>query len=465
MWFRRDLRLDDNPALNAAIESGRPVIPVFLCDEEIERLGAAPKWRLGLGIAAFEERLSQVKSRLILRRGPALDCLKALIVETGARSVFWNRLYDPGSIARDKAVKSGLCEIGIEAESHPGHLLFEPWNVAPKAGGFFKVYTPFWRAAKDLEPGDALDPPTSIPTPGKWPQSDDIDDWDLGRAMNRGASVVRDFVCVGEDRAARRLADFIAEKIAEYRSSRDLPAVEGTSRLSENLTYGEISPRRAWNAGWRALQEGAPGAETFLRELVWREFAYHLLFHTPRIATDNWREDWDSFPWSEDEEEAEVQAWKTGRTGYAFVDAAMRQLYTTGYMHNRARMIAASFLTKHLMCHWKIGQKWFEDCLIDWDPAANAMGWQWAAGSGPDAAPFFRIFNPETQREKFDPKGKYASAWIAEGQSEPPATALAFFDAVPRQWALSPEAPVPSPVVGLAEGRARALAAYKNRKS
>ena len=214
----------------------------------------------------------------------------------------------------------------------------------------------------------------------------------------------------------------------------------------------------------RAHLGGAPGAETFLKELVWREFAYHLMHHTPRILTDNWKEDWDNFPWNRDETSEAVQRWQQGRTGIQFVDAAMRELYVTGRMHNRGRMIVASYLTKHLLSDWKIGLKWFEDCLIDWDPASNAMGWQWSAGSGPDATPYFRVFNPVTQLDKFDKDRKYVNRWIAQGRRAPSETALSFYEAIPRAWDLSAEQDYPAPVVAADEGRKRALEAYENRE-
>jgi deoxyribodipyrimidine photo-lyase len=251
--------------------------------------------------------------------------------------------------------------------------------------------------------------------------------------------------------------------VARYDTTRDQPAVDGTSGLSENLSLGEISPHQCWHAGIRALNEGKAGAETFLKELVWREFAYHLMHHTPRILDANWKEDWDVFPWNEDERLATVKAWKQGRTGIQFVDAAMREMYVTGRMHNRGRMIVASYLTKHLMCHWRIGLKWFEDCLIDWDPASNAMGWQWSAGSGPDATPYFRIFNPVTQLDKFDPDRAYVRRWIAEGRASPTDTALSYFDAIPRRWGMSADKPYPAPIVAADEGRKNALEAYENK--
>jgi deoxyribodipyrimidine photo-lyase len=320
-----------------------------------------------------------------------------------------------------------------------------------------------WKAVRDRDVEDALPVPGSIPAPESWPSSDALDDWAMDAAMRRGRDVVMAHVCVGEAAARDRLDRFIAEKIATYKEDRDLPGVDGTSNLSENLAYGEISPHLLWHAGRRAMEEGKAGAETFVKEVVWREFAYHLVHHTPRITSGNWREDWDAFPWNEDERLKEVLDWKRGRTGIRFVDAGMREMYVTGRMHNRARMIVASYLTKHLLTHWKVGLNWFEECLIDWDPASNAMGWQWAAGSGPDAAPYFRVFNPVTQLGKFDPDRRYQRAWIAEGDRNPSKTALSYFDAIPESWHLSPQDRYPEPIVDASEGRKRALEAYEAR--
>lgn len=461
LWFRRDLRLDDLPMVQAALASGHPVIPVFVLDPETEGLGAAAKWRLGLGIASFAKRLEQAGARLVLRRGAALDVLESLVAETGAIGVFWSRLYDPASKARDTAVKAALKAKGLRAESHAGHLMHEPWTVETGQGGFYRVYTPYWRAVRGRDVAAPVAAPTRVPVPETWPASDRLEDWHLGAAMRRGAVVVAAHVTVGESAARARLERFLAERVDRYAIARDLPAEAGTSNLSENLTYGEIGIRRVWHAALMAFERGSAGAETFLKELVWREFSYHLMHHTPQITHANWKPEWDSFPWQGESSVAE--AWRRGMTGEPFVDAAMREMYVTGTMHNRGRMIVASYLTKHLMTDWKLGLDWFADCLIDWDPAANAMGWQWAAGSGPDAAPYFRIFNPETQVEKFDPKGTYRRRFIAEGQRQAGPEALAYFDAVPVSWGLDPGRPYPKRIVGLAEGRARALAAYAAR--
>ncbi len=462
-WVRRDLRLSDNAALVAACAGHRPVIVVFVHDEVVERLGAAPRFRLEAGVAACARALEARGSRLILRRGPALEVLRTLVAQTGADAVYWGRLYDPDAKERDIAVKAGLRADGVEARSFAGHVIFEPWRVQTKTGGFYKVFTPLWKAVRGAQLAAPLAAPAQIPAPDIWPASEDLAGWRMGAAMRRGARVLRPYMCVGEEAAQDRLQAFLEGPVQDYATNRDLPAVEGTSRLSENLAYGEISPLQCWHAGWRAAHEGKAGAETFVKELVWREFAYHLVHHTPQITTANWKPDWDAFGWNENAQEPHVQAWMQGRTGIRFVDAAMREMYVTGTMHNRGRMIVASYLTKHLMTHWKIGMRWFEDCLIDWDPASNAMGWQWSAGSGPDASPYFRVFNPVTQLDKFDRDHAYSRRWIAEGQGAPPETALAYFDAVPLRWGLRPSDSYPAPVVTPEAGRKRALDAYQAR--
>ncbi|MEH6521996.1 cryptochrome/photolyase family protein [Sulfitobacter sp.] len=464
IWLRRDLRLSDHPAFHTACATGQPVIPVYILDDQYAGLAAAPKYRLGLGIGHFAQVLEEQGSRLILRSGDtALEVLQSLIRETGASAVYWSRQYEPDAVARDSAVKSALKEQGIDARSFGGHLMFEPWTVETKLGGYYKVYTPFWRSVKNRDVEVPLAPPSKLHAPDQWPASDDLADWHMDAAMNRGADVLRPFVRLGEQAAQARLDAFLDNIVAGYNTTRDLPGVDGTSNLSENLALGEISPHQCWHAGWRALEEGKSGAEIFLKELVWREFAYHLMHHTPRILSISWREGWEGFDWNTDEQSAEVIAWKQGRTGIPFVDAAMREMYVTGRMHNRGRMIVASYLTKHLLCHWRIGQKWFEECLIDWDAASNAMGWQWSAGSGPDATPYFRVFNPVTQLDKFDKNRDYAGRWIAEGRSDPHSDALRYFDAIPRSWDIAASDIYPKPVVDAADGRNRALQAYKTR--
>ncbi|EAR51338.1 deoxyribodipyrimidine photolyase [Oceanicola granulosus HTCC2516] len=464
VWVRRELRLGDHPALAEAAATGRPVVPVFLCDETVEARGAAAQWRLGLGVAAFAEALAGAGSRLVLRRGGAAAALVALAREAEAGEVWWSRAHEPVAAALERDVAGALAAEGIGTRAFEGHVLFPPESVATKTGGYYKVYTPFWKSVRDRDVGTPLPPPKRLTAPGRWPESERLEAWGLGAEMRRGADVVAEHVVVGEAAAARRLERFVEERLADYPQARNRFDVEGTSGLSENLAVGEISARSCWQAGLMARDAGNPGAETFLKEVAWRDFAYHLLHHTPRLATDNWRPEWAAFPWNTDEDAPEVVAWQRGRTGVALVDAAMREMYVTGRMHNRGRMIVGSYLTKHLLSHWRIGQRWFDAHLTDWDPANNALGWQWVAGSGPDASPFFRVFNPDGQAEKFDPDGAYRRKWVAEGQDDPPATALAYFAAIPRKWSMSADDPYPQPVVGLAEGRARALAAYKGRQ-
>ncbi|MCC5989142.1 MAG: deoxyribodipyrimidine photo-lyase [Pararhodobacter sp.] len=464
LWFRRDLRIDDNPMLAAAVATGRPLIPVFIADDSVTGLGAAPRWRLVQGVAAFGETLAEMGTRLILRRGAALAVLRALIAESGAGGVWWGRLYDPQARERDAAIKRALRVAGHEARSFPGHLLAEPWEVQTGQGGHYRVYTPFWKALSAREVPAPSAAPASLPAPASWPESERLESWHLGAAMGRGAVVVARHARIGEAAAQARLERFLAGPVWEYREARDFPASDATSGLSENLTYGEIGPRRIWARVQMALAAAPrpPGAEHLAKGMACRAIDHHLIYKTPEILTPQRREEWDDFPWRGDSDEAE--RWRRGLTGEPLVDAGMRQMYVTGTMHNRARMVVASYLSKHLMTDWRVGQKWFAECLIDWDPAANAMGWQWVAGSGPDAAPFFRIFNPATQAAKFDPGMAYRHRFIAELAPCPCRDGLDFFEAAPRSWRLDPAAPYPAPIVDLAEGRARALAAYQARR-
>ena len=463
IWFRRDFRLADHPALHEALTLGHPVLPVVVLDSETRAMGAAALWRWGLAVEAFGAGLNAMGSRLILRSGEAVDVLAALAGETKAAGVLWTRSYDPATRPRDAAVKERLRGLGLLAGSRPGFLLHEPAAVMTGAGGFYRVYTPFWNAVRGLPVDACLPAPTTLPGPEVWPASDDLAAWDLGAAMRRGAAVVRPYQQVGEQAAQARLGAFISDKVAAYKLRRDFMAEDASSGLSENLTYGEISPRQIWHAGQRAVHEGAAGAEHFLKELVWREFAWALMHHTPHIAHDNWRPEWQGFGWRADNPDAEY--WRRGQTGEPVVDAAMRQMYVTGTMHNRARMIVASYLTKHLLTDWRVGQAWFAQCLTDWDPAANAMGWQWVAGCGPDAAPYFRVFNPATQAQNFDPDQTYRRRYLAELSATPPKPALDFFAAAPLSWRLDPKRRYPPPLISLPDGRARALAAYAQRNA
>lgn len=459
------MRLADNPALCAAIERGGPVLPVFIMDEVHDAYGTVPRWRMGLGAEALGKALAERGSRLILRRGDALEALRDIVQETGARGVVWSVLVDPDAKGRDENVRDALEADGLDVIRKTGHVLFDPWTVETKTGGFYRVYTPFWRSVHNRELAEPLSTPGTIPAPSEWPDSDSLADWALDAPMKRGAEIVRPHFTIGERAAQGRLGAFMAHGVDDYAQARDIPGKTGTSLLSENLTLGEISARTCWHAGLEAMRQGKSGAETFLKELVWRDFAHHLAYHTPQITTGNWRSEWDAFPWNEDASRPHVRAWQQGRTGIRFVDAAMRELYVTGNMHNRGRMIVGSYLCKHLMSHWKIGRDWFADTLRDWDPASNAMGWQWVAGSGPDASPYFRVFNPVTQLDKFDRNRVYEGRWIAEGRSNPGPLARAYFDAIPKSWGLSAGDAYPDPVVTAEDGRRRALDAYQSRDS
>ena len=444
----------DNPALCAALQSGQPVIPVYIFDPVDEALGAAPKWRLAQAIKHYRETLRIAGSDLVLRRGDALTELVSLAKETGATTVHWARYLTPTSIARDTDVKSGLKAEGICAESHAGLVLFEPWSVKTGSGGPYKVYSPFWRSVRGRDVPPPLAVPDTLAPPPIWPRSDDLSEWGMEARMHRGAAVVARHAHVGEEAARNRLFEFLSNSVDDYKAKRDRMDLPYTSGLSENLAWGEISPRSIWHAALPLRDTGAHGAEHFLKELVWREFAWHLCWHTPHMLTENWRPEWESFPWSGPSDRA--TAWQQGQTGQPLVDAGMRELYVTGRMHNRVRMIVASYLTKHLMTDWRVGADWFADTLIDWDPASNAMGWQWTAGCGPDAAPYFRVFNPETQAQKFDPDGKYVDHWLSgEGAAE-------FAEAAPESWEIArPQ----SPLTSLKAGRENALAAYAAFKS
>ncbi|MEM7438369.1 MAG: deoxyribodipyrimidine photo-lyase [Pseudomonadota bacterium] len=457
-WVRRDLRLRDNEALTKAAATGRQVIPVFIRDAVVDETGAAPKWRWGLGLEVFAAALRAEGSQLVLRTGHPLQVLRDLIAETGSDMVYWNRLYDPGAIARDTGVKAGLTADGVAVESFVGHVLFEPWTVQTKTGGYYKVYTPMWRAVQHRDVASSL-PIPKFNSPSSWPEGEKLSDWGFGAAMQRGAEVVKPYTCVGEEAALMRLDHFLEDRAGAYKNDRDFPGIEGTSRLSENLAYGEISSRRLWHAGKAAAEAGAQGAETFVKEVVWREFAYHLMYHQPTLATAPFRPEWAGFPWRGDN--ADADAWRKGLTGCEIVDAAMRELYVTGTMHNRCRMIVGSYLTKHLLTHWRVGLRWFAETLIDWDPASNAIGWQWIAGCGPDATPYFRVFNPDTQADKFDGQRVYRDLYLRSGQdAQGRQPAADFYKAIPVSWGLSGQDARPKPRVDLKEGRQRALAAY-----
>lgn len=470
VWFRRDLRLADNRALSAAIDHGGPVLPVYIREDGATSngpLGAAQTWWLHHSLAALSAALEKVGSKLILRSGEAEKVLKALCEDTGATSIFWNRRYDPKGIEIDKAIKAKFRDDGLEVESFAGYLLHEPSQLKTKTGGPYRVYTPFWRALESgQEPDDPVSAPKSLPSPTHWPTSEAREGWKLLPAKPDWA---RDFTEVwtpGETGGKDKLDAFIDDALKGYEEGRDFPAKPATSMLSPHLTMGEISPAQAW-AATRGLSRHVSSNDIsrFRKEIAWREFCYHLLFHFPHLDEKNWNDSFDAFEWQGDD--SKFDAWKKGKTGYPIVDAGMRQLWKHGVMHNRVRMITASFLIKHLLIDWRKGEKWFRDTLVDADPASNAANWQWVAGSGADASPFFRIFNPILQGEKFDPEGEYVKTFVPELAKLEKKFIHKPFDA-PR--AVLDKAGVelgetyPQPLVHHDTARKRALAAYSDIK-
>jgi deoxyribodipyrimidine photo-lyase len=463
VWFRQDLRIADQPALAAAAARGA-VVPVYIWAPEDEGRwapGGASRWWLHHSLASLAEQLREIGSRLIVRRGPALATLQSLLDETGADGVAWCRRYEPAAIERDKAVKAALAAASVRAESFNGSLLHEPWTVATKQGAPYQVFTPFWKACQaarvDREPSAA---PTELAKPKKWPKSLPLDEF----ALLPTISWDREFYDAwepGAPAAERKLAAFVGKKLASYKEARNRLDGEGFSRLSPHLHFGELSPRQVWAAVAGSAKPQAAGAAALLNEIGWREFAHHLLYHFPHTTELPLRDAFRHMPWSRSA--VRLKRWQQGQTGFPIVDAAMRQLWATGFMPNRARMIVASFLTKDLLIKWQAGAAWFWDALVDADLANNTLGWQWTAGCGADAAPYFRVFNPVSQAEQFDPEGSYIRRWVPELKH------------LPAPWIFKPhEAPnnvladlhirigktYPAPIVDHAAARETALAAF-----
>jgi deoxyribodipyrimidine photo-lyase len=469
VWFRQDLRLEDNPALSAAVERGGPVLPVFVWAPEEEGAwppGGASRWWQHHSLASLASELEALGSRLILRRGATLKVLAELIRDSRATAVFWNRRYEPHAIARDTEAKLVLRGSGVLAESFNAGLLFEPSDLAGKSGRPVQVFTAFWkRCLMSAEPPPPLAPPRRLARPVKWPSSLPLGAIELEPRIDWAAGF-RLVWRPGSSGAHARLGAFLHEAVAAYAEDRNHPASEGVSRLSPHLHFGEISPRRIWHDVEReaALTDrpgSARGAEAYLRQLVWREFASHLLFHFPHTVTRPLREEFAAFPWREDAHA--LRAWQRGLTGYPLVDAGMRQLWQTGWMHNRVRLVAASFLVKHLLVPWQRGAEWFWDTLVDADLANNTLGWQWTAGSGADAAPYFRIFNPVVQGEKLDPEGAYVRRWLPELERLPARWVHRPWDAPPgilKDAGVKIGKTYPAPIVDHGAARARALAAF-----
>jgi deoxyribodipyrimidine photo-lyase len=472
VWLRRDLRLADNPALDAATRSGGRIIPVYIhapAEEHPWEPGAASRWWLHQSLRALQTALREHGSRLVLRRGASLATLRELLASTGARTLYWNRLYEPALQERDRLIRARLERDGIEVRSFNAALLLEPAEVKRSDGGPYRVFTPFSKAclARDILPPTPA-PPMRRPT-GRWPASLRLNELELlpSTPWYRGFEAVW---APGEHGAWRRLERFLEAAVGEYPAARDRLDCAGGSGLSPHLHFGEIGPRQVWQALERLkLHDPRPGvlaaAETFQRQLLWREFAHHLLQHFPATPLEPLYTRYRGFPWREDHEG--LEAWRRGRTGIPLVDAGMRELWATGFMHNRARMVVASFLTKNLGLHWLHGARWFWDTLVDADLANNTLGWQWAAGCGADAAPYFRIFNPVRQGERFDPQGAYVRRWVPELAHLPDRF-------IQRPWDAPPELLVangsrngnayPPPVVDLDHSRRQALARYADWK-
>ncbi|WP_421791651.1 cryptochrome/photolyase family protein [Hyphobacterium sp.] len=470
VWFRQDLRLADNPALHAAVESGRPVLPVFILDAETPgdwKLGGAARWWLHHSLSALNTRLDQTGNHLVLRAGNSHNVLKELIKETGAAAVYWNRRYESSARQRDSDIKSHLKEQGLDVQSFNATLLVEPWTVKNKSGDPFRVFTPFWRSVRsEVDPGTPLKAPSQIQSLDKWPTSEELDDWNL---LPRNPDWAKDFPDVwtpGEDGARQRLTDFLEDDAAHYAGGRDRPDKPWTSRLSPHLAFGEISPRQIVAVAESHRETvGDKNTEKFLSEIGWREFSYNLLYHFPNFPEQNYQDKFDRFPWLNNSDT--LLAWQRGQTGYPIVDAGMRQLWQTGWMHNRVRMITASFLIKHLMTDWREGERWFWDTLVDADLANNSASWQWVAGSGADAAPYFRIFNPITQGEKFDPNGEYIRKWVPEIAQLPNKFLNKPWEAGPivlKDAGIELGQTYPEPIVDHSAARERALDAFKSLK-
>jgi len=466
VWFRQDLRLADNPALDHAVRTGRPLIPVYVLDDgpTVRRIGAASRWWLDGSLRALDAALRERGAPLILRRGDSEAELRRLIGETGADTVFMNRRFEPDAFVHDADIAQALKADGVECHGYNGSLLARPGAVKTGSGGAYRVFTPFFKALLET-----ATPPTPLPAPVRIEtvsgvSGESLDDWALRPTAPDWADGF-DWT-PGESGAEAALLAFVGRGLKTYSRGRDHPAEPAVSRLSPHLHWGEIHPWRAVEAARRAASDGlvAPAeAEKFVAELGWRDFSAQLLHHFPQMTEAAFRPEYDRMPWRDDA--AGLEAWRRGRTGYPIVDAGMRQLWATGWMHNRVRMIVASFLIKDLLIDWRAGEAWFWDTLVDADLASNVQNWQWVAGSGADASPWFRIFNPVTQGQKFDADGRYVRRWVPELARLPDRWLHA-------PWTAPPEAlraagvrfghDYPAPIVDHAAARSRALAALRS---
>ena len=463
--FREDLRLDDNPGLARAAQEG-PVLPVFVLDDgtlgddtsDPQRLGSASRWWLHHSLSALNDALRTRGSRLTVLKGDTVDTIVELVNTTGAGAVHLSRGYAPWGIALETRLNNALTAEGCTLRRFGGRLLFEPEEVATRGGAPFKVFTPFWRRCLELnQPAGHTPAPERIEPPESWPEGLVLDALGLMPSAPDWSGGLQETWQPGEAGALDRLQQFVECAADGYQKNRDIPSIVGTSRLSPHLRWGEISPRLVWQTAKRP-DTNLRGGDAYLRELGWRDFSHHLLFHFPRLPTAPLREPFAAISWRNATDD--LQRWQRGRTGYPIVDAGMRELWHTGWMHNRVRMVAASFLVKHLLVDWRLGAAWFMDTLVDADPANNSAGWQWVAGCGTDAAPYFRVFNPTLQGEKFDTDGAYVRQWVPE---------LRAIDGkiLHEPWKLPPEkAPdYPDPMIDHKAARTRALDAFGVVKS
>ena len=475
VWFRRDLRMTDNPALFSALSDRQSIIPIFVHAPQEHGAwipGAASNWWLHHSLTALAAALAERGSRLVVRCGPSIETLKQLIRQSSARRVYWNRCYEPALQARDQAVETALGDLGVACFKFSGSLLYEPWSLQTGAGQPFKVFSPFWKACQRLPPHcEPLPAPRWLPPVTPDLQSVSIDELQLLPRPRWDAGLTKTWA-VGEQAAAIRLEEFLYGALKDYPTLRDRPDIFGTSRLSPHLHFGELSPRQILHAinQWQAVTPATGtvrATESFLRELGWREFAHHLLHHFPQTPDHPLDSRFERFPWSRDYLEP-LRSWQRGQTGYPIVDAGMRELWSMGWMHNRVRMIVASFLVKNLRVPWVEGERWFWDTLVDADLANNTLGWQWSAGCGADAAPYFRIFNPVLQGRRFDPDGTYVRKWVPELAPLPAKS-------IHQPWAVGTNAlrrhgmvldrDYPRPLVDLSESRRQALEAFQSIKT
>lgn len=477
LWFRDDLRLADHPALLDAVARKNPVIPIYIFDEEskgIRPLGGASRWWLHHSLAALSADLEAKGAPLLIFKGPARTIIAELTKKLKPNAVVWNRRYRKAEIALDTAIKDDLKKADIVAESFSGTLLFEPWTVKSKAGTFMRVFTPFYRAATAQgEPAPPAAAPRTIPGHDIKPKSVGavtLNALELLPTQPDWASGLREEWTPGEKGARKRLDVFLKNGLADYKDGRNFPDRPSTSKLSPHLRFGEITARQCWHAAGHAVESGTSKGRdsdlaTFRSELGWREFSYHLLYHLDDIARENMQKRFDAFQWARNAKA--LRQWQKGQTGYPIVDAGMRELWQTGWMHNRVRMIVGSFLVKHLMIDWRKGEDWFWDTLVDADMASNPASWQWVSGTGADAAPYFRVFNPILQGEKFDPDGAYVRRYVPELARMPakyihaPWTAP---DSVLQDAGVSLGFDYPHPMVDHQAARDRALATFEALK-